>query len=145
MLGNKNGFTLMEVLLVLSIIVIMLLLVIPLNILLLDKEREKQFIKEFSSDILLMQAYSRTSLLETRLKFYQDENKYKIHIGTGKPLVEKEIPEDWVFQIRGYNYEIQFSNSGAVNKLGNIVLKTKHHTYKFIFSLGKGRFRIEKD
>lgn len=144
MANEKNGFTLVEVLIALSIVGVMLLLIIPLNNGFLEREKEKQFINEFTSDMLFMQAHSRTILSAIKYQYYPDQRKYTIYKDGGKPLLEKTIPNGWEIDMRTIN-EIQYSHNGNISKPGTIALKTKRHTYKFIFSLGKGRFRIEKE
>lgn len=138
---HKDGFTLIEVLIVLSILGALLLLITPLNNLFLEKQREKQFLREFSSDMLLMQTQSRTTLRKVRFHYSEENQRYKINKGTTN-LVERDIPPGWRFQMR--TYDIKFSYSGAISKPGHIMLKTNNNTYKIVFSLGKGRFRIEK-
>jgi len=134
----------LEMLIVLSIVGIMLLLVVPFNYLFLEKEKEKNFIDTFASDILFLQAHTRTSTSGMRLSYYEEEKKYKIYEDGTTPLIVRELPKGWEIRMRKYEY-LSFSSRGAVSKLGTIVLKTKRNTYKFIFSLGKGRFRIEKE
>ncbi|HLR01127.1 MAG TPA: competence type IV pilus minor pilin ComGD [Virgibacillus sp.] len=146
MLQNRNGadgFTLIELLLVLSISGVMLLLVIPFNQLFFEKQKERQFINVFSSDILFMQEHSRMASGEIRFRYVKQDQKYKIYQDDGHPLIERDLPDDWELKMR--TYDIKFSRSGANSDLGNIILKTNQNQYKFIFSLGKGRFRIEKN
>jgi len=142
--NKENGFTLLEVLLVLSILGVMLLIVIPLNTLVLENEKEKQFIREFSSDMLFMQSYSRSILAQIRYSYDPEKHKYTIYKDFGKPLVEKYLPNGWDIKMRSFN-NVQFNHHGSISELGTMILNTNRHTYKFIFSLGKGRFRIEKE
>lgn len=142
----KNGFTLIEVLMVLSILSAALLLLTPMNDLFLEKQREKQFIREFSSDMLLLQSYSRTTLSKVRFIYSKEEGVYKINKGRD-PLIERELPKGWRFKMLTYSEDdaIQYAYSGSIKGGGHIVLKTRNNSYTFFFAPGKGRFRIEKN
>jgi competence protein ComGD len=137
---TEEGFTLLEVLIVLIIWSILILLIVPINFSHLEKQQEKYFFETFAFDVLYTQNLSTTTKDYVQINLY--ENSYLIRRGyRGKIIVERELPSDWIIEEKLLQ-TISFDDKGRVRKPGNFVIRTKHKVYKVIFPFGKGRFHI---
>ncbi|WP_163969991.1 competence type IV pilus minor pilin ComGD [Oceanobacillus halotolerans] len=140
---KQNGFTLIEVLFVLSIWSILFLLSGPLNMSILTKQQEKQFFEAFESDLLYLQTlsygYNENRL---RLSFIANEEMYAIFNGKDE-IRKKQIPANWQVDTRNVS-AIAFDKNGRIRQAGRIEIITPLNTYHLVFPFGKRRGYIEK-
>jgi len=139
---KQNGFTLLEILIVLGIVSVLILLSSPLYFSSLDKQQETQFLETLKFDVLYSQSLSISSSHQaTVIEF--TESDYTIRDRTNKTLIRRNVPSGSSIDYRT-SRQISFNNHGTVRKPGTITLKTKHDKYKIVFPLGKARCYIEK-
>lgn len=141
---NKNGFTLIESLLVLGVLAVCILLSPPIKTSILDNQKEKQFLATFENDLLFMQSISYLSAENFRMEIKSDT--YLISGGHQSDLfLSRSIPKGWVFNLWTIQSgSISFNQNGTIRQSGTIQLVTDRSTYKIVFPLGKGRCYIEK-
>src|SRR5690625_1580147 len=95
MMIKQSGFTLVELLIVLSAWSVLLLLIVPITFNSLEEVHEQQFLKTFEHDILYLQRLAMTSQNKNnRLKIREKEGRYYILSGSRKEM-ERTIPSDW--------------------------------------------------
>ncbi|WP_430785290.1 competence type IV pilus minor pilin ComGD [Virgibacillus flavescens] len=141
---NKNGFTLIEMILVLGVLAVCILLSPPIKTSIIDNQKEKQFLTTFENDLLFMQSISYLSAENFRMEIKTDT--YVI-IGRhqGDLFLSRSIPKGWVINRRTIQSGIiSFNQNGTIRQPGTIQLVTKRSTYTIVFPLGKGRCYIEK-
>src|SRR5690625_6072980 len=118
---DKNGFTLLEVMVVLAIWSVLLLLTTPIIFKQIDKQEENQFFETFQADVLYIQSLAMVSKEEeVRIKFY--DQSYSILQGRNK-TVAREIPNDWQVNTRILS-SISFNEKGTIRQPGTIEIKT---------------------
>lgn len=141
---NKNGFTLIEMILVLGVLSIFILLSTPLQVSILDNQKEEQFLTTFQNDLLYMQSISYLSPHDIEMEFTAD--RYSIRNGHENTiLLTRSIPAEWEFDMRTFKDKgISFANSGTIRQPGTMFLTTSKTSYRIVFPLGKGRCYIEK-
>ena len=134
-----------EILIVLSIVMIFthFLLTIPESA---PEEKDlADFLETFESDLFYLQQYTITHQIVPQLFFYPKENEYSIkHISLSDPLIHRKYSDDITIQLNDFKNPLTFTVRGNLTSPGNFHITFKDETYKIIFSLGKGRFRIEK-
>lgn len=139
---KKNGFTLLEMLVVLSLWSVLILLSVPLNFANLEKQQDKQFLETFKFDVMYIQSLSIGSPHQaTVIEF--TESDYTVIDRTGKILLKRKVPSGSTLKYRT-NRQISFNNHGSIRKAGTITFESKHDNYKIVFPLGKARCYIEK-
>lgn len=140
---SQVGFTLLELLLVLSIWSLLLLLAIPLTFQKLQDIQEQQFLTTFEHDILYVQNLSLTSFTDhARLRLRDDS--YEILSGYHQEVkMKRSIPPNWHINMREIN-DISFNKNGTIRKAGTITITTPSSTYDIVFPPGKGRCYIVK-
>lgn len=137
---HKNGFTLLEVLVVLMIWSLLVLLVAPIHFTYIEKQRERSFFETFAFDVLYTQNLSTTTKDYVQLNIYED--RYIIRKGyRGEIVLTRNFPADWVINTRTL-HTISFNDKGRIRTPGNFVIQTKNHKYTIIFPFGKGRYRV---
>lgn len=135
---NESGFTLLELLIVLSIWSVLLLLVVNLPMKHVYLKREKEFLNTFQMDVLYAQSLAM-GVSEHRVQMLFKEDNYQIVKGTNNSLIKKRsIPKSFELDMRTIN-EISFDEHGRMRSPGHFIIKTAHTTYRIIFPIGKGR------
>ncbi|WP_196493688.1 competence type IV pilus minor pilin ComGD [Ornithinibacillus caprae] len=141
--GTPFGFTLIEVLMVLSIYSILLLLCTPIVLSVISNQQEKQFFETLQFDVLYLQNMSIGSDDYNRMVL--DTEYYSIILGnTQEVRTTRKLPPGWSLEKRTLDF-ISFNANGSIRKAGTIAIHTKTDTYKIIFPIGKGRGYIEKE
>lgn len=136
---QESGFTLVELLFVLTIVAVLLVLVIPSMIHALDEMETKQFFKELDSDVFYVQSNSLGRSDYFRIVF--EPNNYRIIDPQANTVKKRDYPANLQhYNIRNYS----FSNSGTVRNPNSSMLSNDHAKYQIVFPLGKGRHYIEK-
>lgn len=140
--NNKNGFTLLEVLIVLGIWTSLMLLVTPMVYERVHEQQEKTFLETFEFDLLYMQRLSTLTKDYVRLGLRKD--KYVILQGVHDMVIlQREIPSGWKINLRSLK-AISFDQNGRVRKPITIIITTKRSKYNVVFPLGKGRSYVVK-
>lgn len=136
---KRNGFTLIEMLIVLGILSVLLLISSPLNYSALEKQRTKQFFDTFEFDVLYIQNLSTSSENSLKIRFF--DNNYKVFNAINQ-VIETRIYPDGMIIDPWVHSTITFNQNGTFMKPGKIKVTTNHGMYHIVFPLGKGRCYI---
>ncbi|HLR08246.1 MAG TPA: competence type IV pilus minor pilin ComGD [Bacillota bacterium] len=137
----KNGFTLLEILVVLSILSVLILLSTPFNANMLEAKRENEFFKLLKSDMLYAQslASATDSDVLVSMSFDAENNRYSII--RDRTVQKRSFPDDWILD---QDYIFYFNQKGTVLNPYTLNLKTSNARYQIVFPFGKGRGYIEE-
>src|SRR5699024_3835174 len=140
--NHRNGFTLLEVLIVLFIWSILVLLIAPIHFSLIETQQEEYFFETFAYDVLYTQSLSSTTKDYVQINLYED--RYTISRGyKGEILLTQNIPSGWVIKAKAF-HTISFDDKGRIRRPGTFFIQTKHHEYAIVFPFGKGRYHVVK-
>lgn len=140
----EGGFTMIELLIVLSLLVIMMGIVV-LNMKPMQESREvQQFIQLLTSDLHYAQQFALTERVQVQVKFNNTSKQYSIQSGPMNKIKTVRYPDGLYFQEVSTGLVFEYSSNGTIKKGGTILLQTKRGLYKIVFLLGKGRFYIEQ-
>ncbi|WP_163652772.1 competence type IV pilus minor pilin ComGD [Listeria sp. PSOL-1] len=138
---KPNGFSLIEILFVLTIFMLLIRITLfPIGKL-LDNQQERNFFRELQTTIYTVQMAAITSNENSTLSFTSESitmksaNQQPIHMNYPKNLHFKEA-QDETFKFH--------ASTGHINKFKTVTLYGKGYDYQIIFQIGKGRFRIAK-
>ncbi|WP_062048153.1 competence type IV pilus minor pilin ComGD [Bacillus sp. JCM 19034] len=143
-MGQKNGFTLVEVLMVLSML--SLLVVIPL--LIFPTMNNNSFhsdviARQIKDDLLFAQQTAMSQSRQTYIRFSQ--NSYRVQYSVTDIIIEREnIPH---LQARSSSlplYSISFTPSGHPTHSGHFFVTIGEQTYRYTIYLGKGMISYSK-
>lgn len=142
LLKENTGFTLIEVLLVMSMVSILTLITIPISLQTIEKQEEKQFLELFEYDLLYAQSLATTTTERVRIIFHQDS--YQVVKGEANSEVALRTIPDHVNVHTRLRHIIAFDRNGRIRNLqhGRMEIKSKYASYYVIFPLGKGRASI---
>ncbi|NMH74401.1 type II secretion system protein [Bacillus sp. RO2] len=144
---TNGGYTLLESLLVISIISVLL----SVTVLTLSSTQEsyigEHFNEQLSNDLLFAQQYALSSKNSVYIVFTPSENYYRIRQGTFQinELVVREYHSSIRIDTRTMGQRITYLGNGSINKSGAIAIYVdEKELYQYVFTLGKGRFYVEK-
>ncbi|MGP4065095.1 competence type IV pilus minor pilin ComGD [Oceanobacillus sp. M65] len=137
---REDGFTLIEMLMVLGIISTLVLLAFPLQFNVLKEQEEKQFLKTLASDVSYIQQRSTLTSGMNRITF--NENSYRITVD-GRPSMNRAYPEGLTIDTRT-DRNITFNYNGNIKNPRTLYLVSSLNSYRMVFPFGKGRFYLEK-
>ncbi|WP_270996760.1 competence type IV pilus minor pilin ComGD [Listeria seeligeri] len=141
---KSNAFTLLEMLLVLSISLAMISLTIfPLTNS-LSVFNEKLLLEEMKASIYYAQLYAITSSQDTTISFTPTDNKLSASTVNNTLFTVPLSPIIKLNQKKVENFRFS-SLDGSINRFTTIHFTGTSKNYKLIFQIGKGRFRFEKD
>ncbi|EUJ24882.1 ComG operon protein [Listeria grandensis FSL F6-0971] len=142
---KKNGFTLIEMLLVLSISLLLLSISIFPAGNLLTQVLEKQSLDQLKIDIMHLQAEAITANQETSLVFVGTNNTYFGSLSTpNESVISRKLTPTLQFQEKS-EQTFRFSPPfGNISKFKTIIIEGYSKKYALIFQIGKGRFRIDE-
>lgn len=143
--NNEKGFTLIESLLVLSILTIItgiaFLQLKPLH----DSRKIDFFFEQLQDDLLYCQQYAISHSEQVKVVFNEVESKYHIRGGSRNYIIlDRQYDPSVQIDYSTLGTTLYFNSNGNIQKAGTIRVKYKDTTYKITFLLGKGRFYVSK-
>ncbi|EMI9085758.1 MULTISPECIES: comG operon protein ComGD [Bacillus] len=138
---KQQGFTLLEMLLVLFAISI-LSMVTYFNVhSLYEKQKIEQFLRQFSNDILYMQQLAINRQKHYTLRWHKDRHMYYIgDSSTNLSIIKREYDSDVQIDLNTFPNPMTYNPSGNINRGGTILLSYRSYKYEVVFQLGRGRF-----
>jgi len=140
---NEKGFTMLEMLLVLMIVMVVSSSVLFLISPKMKKVEEERFYKQLHLDILRLQAISIGELGYTVLDFPNNRTKYEGKM-RGVLLFEKEFPKDIRLSSNSSLKDIAFHPNGNISDFGNFLFKTDDGEKRMTVYIGRGVINFEK-
>lgn len=144
-LNQNKGFTLIEVLLVLTIVI--LIYTLPLLNLkpLFQQEKIDQFFVQLEKDLLFAQQYAISHNTAVRVMFFHDSRFYDvIPLKTNKTILVRNYDPNIRIVQSTTGYYVTYRSNGNVMKSGTIQIYFEDDIYNVTFMLGKGRFNVTK-
>jgi competence protein ComGD len=142
----SRGFTLLESLLVLSIVSIIISVTFLKFSSVHGNNMEEQFLMEFKNDILFAQQYALSTQRNVNVLFYPAENYYVVTQGAfTAPLIKRTYHPAMTIDTRTMGDRFFFLGTGGISKAGTMmVFNNGKERFRYIFTLGKGRFYVEE-
>ncbi|THE15483.1 hypothetical protein E1I69_01105 [Bacillus timonensis] len=142
---NEKGFTLIEALLVLSIVIIIssisILQLRPLH----ESKKMDQFLEQLQNDIFLSQQYAISNSEPATLYFSSSGSYYRLTKGDSQvAFIIRKIDPAIHIQITTLGQKLVFTSNGNIRRAGEIRFRYKESVYIVTFLLGKGRFYVSK-
>ncbi|MEH7238477.1 competence type IV pilus minor pilin ComGD [Bacillus sp. JJ1562] len=142
---NNKGFTLIEALIVLSIVIIIssisLLQLRPLH----ESKKMDQFLEQLQNDIFFSQQYAISHSETTMLYFSPSGSYYRLTRGSSYEVIFlRKVDPAIRIQLTTLGQNLVFTSNGNIQRAGEIRFSYKESTYVVTFLLGKGRFYVSK-
>nr|WP_289036702.1 competence type IV pilus minor pilin ComGD [uncultured Allobacillus sp.] len=142
---NQKGFTLIEILVVLSIIIILSHFYLLGHNQKPAEQTLEQFLETFENDLFYLQQYTMTNQIIPQLFFDPSNHIYSIrHASLGQPLLERKFRKDIRIQLNNFKNPLTFSTRGNLSSPGTFFIHFGEDKYELRFQFGKGQFYVEK-
>lgn len=137
---TKNGYTLLETMIVLLTLSVFLAIAVPIHRQTQDHTAFTNFYRQFEDDVLLTQQLSMNNQSFYDLMIMPAQKKYFL-MDTKKEqkIIERDIPQGLMIDIQTLQLPIRFSSDGTIFNPGSFRIKTPNNTYKIVFPFGKSR------
>ena len=137
---NEAGFTLIEMLIVLSIVSLILSIMFIDYSSRSDEQSFDTWYQQFELDLLYSQKYTMVTRQVLRLSINRDSNSYSLrNDGSSPALITRKIPEDWDVRVTSVRNPISFTRYGQIVGPGKISVRTRNASYSITFPFGKSR------
>lgn len=142
---NKNGFTLVESLFVLSLVSVMSLVLITNIVPIYHQKVIESFLDQFEKDMLLAQQYAIVHEEPVYILFNGDQLQYSLEMNElATPLLRRSYHPGILLEGGTLTNRVTYISNGSIQKSGAMYITYNNRTFKVIFYLGKGRIRIEE-
>lgn len=142
-MNNEKGFTLIEMLLVLFIVMLFTSIAFSFSVQYSEKKVIDQFMNQVQFDILAAQAKAIEEQRRIEIRF-GDDKRYSMFNEFGDPYFERHFPEGVTFDQYSTLKVIKFSSVGEVSEFGTLKFQTPTKEKVIIINIHKGRIRYEK-
>ena len=143
---KAHAFTLVELLVSFSILIILLWLVPPAVVDFGETYQEKVFIKQFENDLKLVQANAQATGNSSTVEINTpSKNYYRLSCPGNESLnADREIPKSIsTTNIPFIRFKGETGNLTTFGEYPKIKFNGKKYSYQFTFQLGGGRYYVE--
>lgn len=141
---REQGFTLLELLIVLTVLTI----VFSFSVITLgsfaDKMKKNLFITQLQSDLYYAHAYAIHQKEPVLVSFSITENMYQANaVGTKKILFQRKLPPS-IYLEKSNLTRFTITSEGTVSNFGTVLFKVHDGSIKLTFYIGRGRFSVQE-
>ncbi|MFX3674371.1 MAG: competence type IV pilus minor pilin ComGD [Paenisporosarcina sp.] len=141
---NDRGFTLIEVLIVLSMVFVISSSVLYVSSSYIKKNSFQLFMNQFKLDVYHLQSLSISNSTYSTLVFEENGTSYSTRKSFYEPIVKREMPKGVSLSKRSSLSEISFHPNGSIEKFGTLVFDTPNGVILVRIYIGKGRMTVEE-
>lgn len=139
---NHNGFTLIEILLVLFIVLLTTSIVFQITVTISDKRLVDQFFQQLMLDIHEMQARAIENEEAIYIQFYNSNHYKALSVFSEEVLLERDFPPNIKLDIYSNLKRFIINPTGEVSNFGTIRFDTPYGEKKLIIYIKEGRMRL---
>lgn len=140
---NEKGFTLIESLLVLSILFIISLITVFSVKPQYEMTISKEFLTQLQADLLYAQQYAISHQREVTINFMPDQHYYYIRDRYDLPIVvERHYSQKVLVTPGSLPLYFKFLANGNASKIGSIYIQCGKKHFRMTILLGMGRFYV---
>ncbi|WP_173916158.1 competence protein ComG [Halobacillus sp. Marseille-Q1614] len=142
---NDRGYTLSEVVLVLTMITTLLLLAAPTPVKIYKNTQTSLHLNQLKSDLLLAQQLTMQDHPNYWIMIRPASQDYYLYDYKKKEaLFTRSFPSDWTIELQSLSMPLRFNSSGTLERPGTMKIVTSSTSYKITFPFGKSRVRIDE-
>lgn len=140
---DEKGFTLIETVLVLSIVIVITSSIIYVTSSKIDQVEERRFFRQFHLDVQRLQSIAIGEYKYTYLKFEENGTKYVGKSGN-IALFENQLPTHMRLTSLSNLKDVAFHPNGTVSQFGTLTFETKKGLKSVTLYIGSGRLNYEE-
>ncbi len=143
--NNQSGFTLIEILLVLTILSTLTSLTLLQLKPAFEAKQLQSFIQTLETDLLYAQNYAMSHSEPVYVYFVEQQFHYKMLVGSSRlEVLRRNYTENIKIPYNNLIPGVVYLSNGNLSKSGAIIFDYKGELYKATFLLGRGRFYVTK-
>ena len=136
----RDGFTLLELMIVLLVLQVLLGLTVPAMQHVYRAQQMNQFFEQLEEDLYYAKALAMSRQTSVRIQFAPDQT---YHMMQGMTVLEsRKIPS--FIEVDGALLEdrVTYTATGSVRKAGKLRILTEEKQYYMVFQIGRGVFDV---
>ncbi|WP_262173340.1 competence type IV pilus minor pilin ComGD [Saccharococcus sp. Marseille-Q5394] len=140
---DENGFTFLEMLLVLSVVAVLTAVILPIGDRWITRHSEEDALYTFIATIHHAQAYAMANETYTAIKFRNSGTSYSLYAPSSVTYSTIDFPEG-MHWVRGGNRisAIEFHPKGHIINPGTVILRTSTGDKRLTLQLQHGRVLV---
>ena len=142
-LNKEDGYTLVEMLLVLMIVGILATGAMHFTVKKIEKNQLEQFFEQFQIDMHYLQSYAMANGVTVRIHFTQDGYGYFGIVGNTQKILTRSMPKG-LSGNKDNTYHITYLPNGNVSEFGKVTFTTPNGWKKITVYIGKGRMVLNE-
>ena len=144
--NKESGFTMIELILVLSIVTIMSAVIIPVGEKLIRTTEEEDALQSLIITIHSLQSYAMANNAYTQLRFIKNGSRTEyIAASRGKEEFSRKLLPEGMYVLSSSNLKVvEFHGNGNIINFGTLVLSTKKDLIRITFQFQRGRMIISE-
>ncbi|MHA6259503.1 hypothetical protein ACXYMX_06245 [Sporosarcina sp. CAU 1771] len=140
---KEDGYTLIEMMLVLSVLFTLTALIIPLGNTWVQTTAEEDAFKAIVAEIQSLQSYSLANNVFTKMEFVEQGTHY-ISSAPGRKVFSKTaMPKGMAVPYWSGLKSVEFQPDGDIRILGVLSIETNSRTFQIRFQFQRGRMIID--
>ncbi|GLC88717.1 competence type IV pilus minor pilin ComGD [Lysinibacillus piscis] len=144
MVKSQQGFTLLETLLVLFIMICLSTLIVKFSFSIAEKREIDRFFKQMQLDIQYTQIYNMHRREYLEMRFEESARHYGVKKDLYTYVYKRPYPKGVEFAPSPSTIiAIRYTNTGSIVNAGTLIFRTPYGTKRVILTLGRGRARVE--
>lgn len=140
---NEKGFTLIEMLLVLMIVIVVSSIALNVTIKNIKVDQTKEFFRQFQIDMHYLQSYAMAYKETVRVLYVKDGKEYIGIVGTNKIVLRRTMPEGYSGNTAN-TFVLQYLPNGNVSRVGALTFHTPEGGRRLKVYIGKGRLQLDE-
>ena len=140
--NNSNGFTLIEMLLVLFIVLLTSSIVFKITLTMTEKRVVNQFFQQVMLDIQEIQSLAIAINEPFNVQFYTNNHYKGYSIFSGEIIFERDFPKNITLEVTSNLKYFMVHPNGDVSNFGTIRFNTNFGQKNLIIYIKEGRMRI---
>jgi competence protein ComGD len=143
--NNETGFSLVEMMVTLTIFSIMSSIVLFTFVPLFTEKKTEYFLEQLSNDLHQLQMHAITHQRTVHFRFDHTNKRYYAYTNSiASPILHRFYDNNISINYGTLGPYFSFLSSGNISRFGTIFIKDEKSKYKIVFMIGKGRFYAEE-
>ncbi|WP_339250533.1 competence type IV pilus minor pilin ComGD [Sporosarcina sp. FSL W8-0480] len=142
MKNNQSGYTFLEMLLVLSVVLILTVVIIPIGDRWIQKQSEEEALQTFIATIHHAQAYAIAHEVHTSITFPNSGRSYSLHTPNPVTYSTIDFPDGMRWVAGDRLKKVDFHPNGHIINPGTLIIRTSTGDKRITLQLQHGRMLI---
>lgn len=142
-LRRQEGFTLVEMLLVLAITMMVVMIGYQLSIKHLEQQRTVHVFRQLQMDLHYLQSYAMAHKETVTYSFINKGSEYNGTLNGGKVILRRKMPEGY-YSNPQHRFKIVYLPNGNVLDFGVLTFHTPEGSKQLYVYIGKGRMYLDE-